>query len=176
MRWWGSPAFIEEIATGDEFDPRIGRNQDLEGRAHPANRTPGCSDGPGPRYAAPVETDPLAEFETMVVAAVERLPEAFRARLGSVAIVVEDEPSPGELASVGARGLFGLYRGVPRTAYGADGSPSPSVITIYRGPHVRAYPDPAVRALAVEDTLRHEVAHHLGISDTRLRELRRGER
>lgn len=123
-----------------------------------------------------MEHDPLAEFEALVAAAVEHLPEAFRARLDSVAIVVEDEPSPDELASVGARGLFGLYRGVPRTAYGAGSSPSPSVITIYRGPHVRAYADPAVRALAIEDTLRHEVAHHLGISDARLRELRRGER
>jgi predicted Zn-dependent protease with MMP-like domain len=122
-----------------------------------------------------VEHDQLAEFEALVAAAVERLPEAFRGRLDSVAIVVEEEPSPDELASVGARGLFGLYRGVPRTAYGADGSPSPSVITIYRGPHVRAYPDPVGQAHAVEDTVRHEVAHHLGISDRRLHELRRDE-
>ena len=28
----------------------------------------------------------------------------------------------------------------------------------------------------VEETLRHELAHHLGISDARLGELRRGER
>ena len=40
----------------------------------------------------------------------------FRDELGSVAIVIEDEATPEQLASVGARGLYGLYQGVPRTA------------------------------------------------------------
>ena len=59
-------------------------------------------------------------LEGLVIDALEALPIEFRDRLGSVAIVIEDEPSPAQLASVGARGLFGLYQGVPRTAYGAD--------------------------------------------------------
>ena len=111
------------------------------------------------------------EFEDLVFAALDALPAEFRERLGSVAVVVEDEPSADELASVGARGLFGLYQGVPRTAWGADGVPVPSKITIYRGPLGRAYREPASLARGVADVVRHEVAHHFGISDDRLREL-----
>jgi len=110
----------------------------------------------------------------MVLAALDALPAEFRERLGSVALIVEDEPSPEELASVGARGLFGLYQGVPRTAWGADGVPVPSKITIYRGPLGRAYRDPAALARGVAEVVRHEVAHHFGIGDERLRELRAG--
>ncbi|MGZ8438096.1 MAG: metallopeptidase family protein, partial [Candidatus Limnocylindrales bacterium] len=81
-------------------------------------------------------------IESMVVDALERLPEPFRERLGSVAIVIEDEADAGQLASVGARGLFGLYQGIPRTRLSADAAPAPSKITIFRGPLVRASPGP----------------------------------
>jgi predicted Zn-dependent protease with MMP-like domain len=123
-------------------------------------------------------TDELAEepadpFEALVVAALDSLPQAFRDRLGSVAIVVEDEPSPAQLASVGAPGLYGLYTGVPRTAWGADDAAVASKITIFRGAHLRQYRDPDSLARGVADTVRHEIAHHFGISDTRLDELAR---
>ena len=56
------------------------------------------------------------EIEEFVVDALERLPQPFASQLGSVAIVIEDEPTPAQLASVGARGLFGLYQGDPADA------------------------------------------------------------
>ena len=34
----------------------------------------------------------------------------------SVAIVIEEEATPAQLAAVRARGLYGLYQGVARTA------------------------------------------------------------
>lgn len=114
------------------------------------------------------------DVEALVVAALDALPPAYRDRLGSVAIVVEDEPTPAQLAAVGARGLYGLYQGVPRTVYGADQAAIPSKITIFRGPLMRAHPDPQRLAAAVVDTVHHEVAHHFGISDARLHELRGG--
>jgi predicted Zn-dependent protease with MMP-like domain len=49
----------------------------------------------------------------------------------------------------------------------------PSKITIFRGPHLRAYRTSAALTEGVRETLDHEVAHHLGIGDERLRELRR---
>jgi predicted Zn-dependent protease with MMP-like domain len=116
------------------------------------------------------------DLEALVVDALERLPTPFRNQLGSVAIVIEDEASPDELASVGAAGLFGLYHGIPRTRLSADAAPSPSKITIYRGPLTRAYRDPAALAAAVTDTVYHEIAHHFGISDARLLELKRSGR
>jgi predicted Zn-dependent protease with MMP-like domain len=115
-------------------------------------------------------------FDVALAAAIERLPEAYRAQLETVAIVVADEASAEELASTGARGLLGLYRGVPRTVHGASHAPIPSVITLYRGPLERTYRSPAALTAGVEETLRHELAHHLGISDARLVELQRGDR
>ena len=97
------------------------------------------------------------DIEDMVFDALERLPAPFRDQLGSVAIVIEDQASPEQLASVGARGLYGLYQGVPRTRWSADNG------------------TPERLAAAVTDTVYHEIAHHFGISDARLHELERGE-
>ena len=114
------------------------------------------------------------DLESLVVDALERLPAPFRDRLGSVAIVIEDEPTPEQLASVRAHGLYGLYQGVPRTAWAADCASYPSKITIFRGPLTRAHRTPDRLAAAVTDTVYHEIAHHFGISDARLHELRDG--
>jgi predicted Zn-dependent protease with MMP-like domain len=116
------------------------------------------------------------DLEGMVIDALERLPAPFREQLGSVAIVIEDEASPEQLALVGAAGLFGLYQGIPRTRLSADATPAPSKITIFRGPLMRAHPDPTTLAAAVAETVYHEVAHHFGISDERLEELRQAGR
>jgi predicted Zn-dependent protease with MMP-like domain len=122
---------------------------------------------------APPDPGPDDPFETMVFAALDALPDAFRDRLGSVAVVIEDEPTPAQLASVGAWGLLGLYTGLPRTAWGAENAAIASKITIFRGPHLRQFHDLETLELGVAETVRHEVAHHFGISDARLEELAR---
>jgi len=121
-----------------------------------------------------VESGSLDEvdFDVVIDDVLERLPAPFREQLGSVAIVIEDEATLDQLASVRAGGLFGLYQGVPRTRWGVDNVPIPSKITLFRGPLTRANPGRALLTLAIEDTLLHEIAHHLGIDDDRLRELR----
>ena len=123
-----------------------------------------------PSPAEPVAPD---DFETAIDRAIEALPRPFREQLESVAIVVEEEATPEQLAAVRAAGLYGLYQGVPRTRWGVDNVPIPSKITLFRGPLTRANPDPERLAGAIEDTLLHEIAHHFGIDDDRLRELRR---
>ncbi len=121
---------------------------------------------------APEIDDPaVAAFDAALEAAIARLPDQYRAQLATVAIMVADEATPDELATVGAAGLYGLYRGVPRTAFGADHAPIPSVITLYRGPLERRWRSREALVHGVEETLRHELAHHLGISDARLDEL-----
>jgi len=124
---------------------------------------PGSASGPDP-------------FDAALATAIGRLPDEYRAQLETVAIVVADEATAEELASTGAHGLLGLYRGVPRTAFGASHAAVPSVITLYRGPLERVYRSPEALVAGVEDTLRHELAHHLGISDARLVELKHGSR
>lgn len=113
-----------------------------------------------------------ADLEALVADALDRLPAPFRDRLGSVAIVIEDEPTTDQLASVRAHGLYGLYQGVPRTAWAADQASVPSKITIFRGPLTRAHRTREALAAGVTDTVYHEIAHHFGISDARLHELR----
>jgi predicted Zn-dependent protease with MMP-like domain len=112
-------------------------------------------------------------FEDWVLEAIDTLPGAFREQLGSVAIVIEEWPTPEQLASTHAPGLFGLYEGIPRSRLGADAVSAPSRITIYRGTLEAHYRTPEALRNKVVDTVRHEIAHHLGISDARLRQLER---
>jgi len=126
-----------------------------------------------PDHKDAVETEADDPFEDLVYRALDSLPEVFRERLGSVAIVVEDDPTPEQLASVGAPGLLGLYTGIPRTAYGADHIMAASKIVIFRNPHLHRYRTPEALSAGVAATVRHEVAHHFGISDERLHELER---
>jgi predicted Zn-dependent protease with MMP-like domain len=113
-------------------------------------------------------------FEDLVEEAIAAIPMPFAEALDDVAIVIEDEPSDDQL---GARDLddgdtlYGLYDGVPRTAWGADWAPVPNRITLFRLPLEADYPDPADLADEVWLTLIHELAHHLGIDEDRLREL-----
>jgi predicted Zn-dependent protease with MMP-like domain len=125
------------------------------------------------RSPAPDPSDPsvAVDFDDVIDDVIDSLPEAFAQRLGSVAIVVEDEATHDQLASVGAPGLFGLYQGVPRTRFGVDNVPVPSKITLFRGPLTRANRDPERLRTAIANTLLHEIAHHFGIDDDRLREL-----
>ncbi len=114
------------------------------------------------------------DFDAVIDDVLDRLPGPFLEQLGSVAIVVEDEPTSEQLASVDAGGLFGLYQGVPRTRFGVDNAPIPSKITLFRGPLTRFNPGHERLTKAIEETLLHEIAHHLGISDERLSELHAG--
>jgi predicted Zn-dependent protease with MMP-like domain len=108
------------------------------------------------------------DFEREVEQALESLPPDLRASMSNVEIVVEDEPPPG-------MPLLGLYQGVPLTRRGSGyaGVP-PDKITIFRGPLERHYGhgDDSLRS-AIRRVVLHEIAHHFGISDERLRELGR---
>jgi len=108
------------------------------------------------------------DFEGSAQAAIDSLPDDLRQAMSNVAIMVEDEPPPGQP-------LLGLYEGVPltRRTTGYSGVP-PDKITIYRGPLERHYGhDPALLQQQIRRVVLHEIAHHFGISDERLRELDR---
>ena len=71
--------------------------------------------------------------------------------------------------------LLGLYYGVPKTAWGRSLAPIlPDKITIYMGPILwLAREDEKRIKELVADTVIHEIAHHFGISDKRLDDLRK---
>lgn len=113
-------------------------------------------------------------FERLVERALARIPPPFSDVLDEVAIVIADEPTAEELKENGMgpdEFLYGLYEGVPRTEWGADWTALPNRITLFRLPLEEDYPDPDDLEDEVRETVIHELAHHLGIDDERLREL-----
>ena len=117
-----------------------------------------------------------AEFENLVLKALEELPADFREKLENVDIVIENEPDMGiaKALGLGTKGrLLGLYQGVPlkrRTHY--YGMVLPDKITLYKDNIERASSRAGIEiGEQVKHVLQHEIAHHFGISDGRLRHL-----
>jgi predicted Zn-dependent protease with MMP-like domain len=113
-------------------------------------------------------------FEDLVDAALATIPMPFAAALDEVAIVIADEPTPGQLADnelPSDEVLYGLYEGVPRTEWGSDWVAMPNRITLFRLALEADFADPDDLADEVWVTVVHELAHHLGIDDDRLHEL-----
>ena len=114
-------------------------------------------------------------FEELVIRAVEELPVEFQDRMENVVILVEDVPSPYQLRhSRTGRNmvLLGLYEGVPHTERGSYyGMVPPDKISIFQKniEYVCRTEDEIVKE--VGRVVRHEIAHHFGISDARLYEL-----
>ena len=111
-------------------------------------------------------------FEELVLEAVEALPERFRARLVNVDIEVRDWPSPEELQSArvpAGRMLLGLYVGIPYTRRGRYQVALPDRIFIYQRSIERlCRSDDEVRE-RVGRVIKHEIAHHFGLTDADLR-------
>lgn len=113
-------------------------------------------------------------FEALVDRALASIPQPFAAALDEVAIVIADEPTPDQIRENQVEPddtLYGLYEGVPRTEWGADWAPFPNRITLFRLPLEEDFADPDELADEVWATVIHELAHHLGIDDSRLEEL-----
>jgi predicted Zn-dependent protease with MMP-like domain len=110
-----------------------------------------------------IEVDP-ARFEEMVASALDELPEDLGRLMSNVAVTVEHRAGP--------PGLLGLYQGVPLTdrTTGYAGV-LPDRITIYRQAICAVCQTEEEVADQVRRTVIHEVAHHFGIDDARLREL-----
>lgn len=110
-----------------------------------------------------VEVEP-ERFEAMVTEALDGLPEDLGALMSNVAVFVEHGKGP--------RGLLGLYQGIPltRRTTGYAGV-LPDRITIYRHAICGVCDSEADVVEQVRRTVVHEVGHHFGIGDARLREL-----
>ena len=118
-------------------------------------------------------------FERLVARAVDSLPEEFRTRLENIDVVVEDWPTQSQLAEAGLRDgytLLGLYEGVPLTKRGGHyGMVPPDKITIFQKPIEAECRDDARITAEIQKVVRHEIAHHFGIGDRRLRQIERDE-
>jgi predicted Zn-dependent protease with MMP-like domain len=105
----------------------------------------------------------LERFEELVADALDSIPAELGKLVENVVVLVSDDP-PG--------GFYGFYQGVPltnRSNYG--GMVMPDRITIFRRTILAHAADENDAVDRVRRTVIHEVAHHFGISDPRLREL-----
>ena len=111
----------------------------------------------------------MDDFEELVEEAIDVAAGRPARFMSNVAVVVEDEPPAG-------LPLLGLYQGVPLTA------PHERVRGACRRTRSRSTAarssgssggDPDASARQVRRVVLHEIAHHFGICDERLRELDR---
>lgn len=104
------------------------------------------------------------EFERLVVAAIDALPDDVANELDNVAFCVEDDCEDD---------LLGEYIGIPRTERSGDDSGSlPDKIVLYRLAIVDECDGNAADiAEEIRRTLWHEIAHHLGWDDDVLHEI-----
>ena len=110
-----------------------------------------------------IEVDP-SRFEEMVVTALDGLPEELGRLMRNVAVTVEHGAGP--------PGLLGLYQGIPLTSRTSQyAGVLPDRITIYRQAICAICSTEEEVAVEVRRTVIHEIAHHFGIDDDRLREL-----
>ena len=116
-------------------------------------------------------------FETLVAQALETLPAEFQERLENVDVVVEDLPSHIQMRSAGiGKGytLLGLYEGVPLTKRTSSyGMVTPDKITIFQKTIESKCGETNYTSIQSEirKVVFHEIAHHFGIGDARLKEL-----
>ena len=114
-------------------------------------------------------------FEWFVVKAVEDLPEEFLTRLQNIDVVVEGYPTSSQVTRAGLRHgqtLLGLYEGVPQTRRGGHyGLVPPDKITIFQKPIEARCRNNTEIITEIQRIVKHEIAHHFGISDSRLKQL-----
>ncbi len=116
------------------------------------------------------------EFETIVKGVLGELPKEFKDKLQNIDIVIEEELDMEAVKrlGLGAKGrLLGLYQGIPlkdRTHY--YGMVMPDKITLYKQNIERSCEagESDIHE-EIKHVIQHEIAHHFGISDKRLKDL-----
>ncbi len=119
------------------------------------------------------------KFEEIVKEGISQIPEKFLKKLENVAIVIEDEPTSYQLRKLKVREnsiIFGLYEGIPQTKRGNYGQVLPDKITIFqKAIEEYANSEEEIKEM-VKNTVWHEIAHHFGMDERRVREAERRRR
>lgn len=115
------------------------------------------------------------EFEAIVAAAIDNIPEKYAKNLHNVAFVTEDIPSPEQRRKLELHDnqtLFGLYEGVPLTKRGAGYNlVLPDKITLFKVPIEMSSNSQAELIDQVNKTVWHEVAHYFGLDHEQIHRL-----
>ena len=109
---------------------------------------------------------------SLVTSALDHLPDEFLDLLNNVDVVVEDYPTRTQSKGMERNKLLGLYEGVPLTDRDTHyGLVLPDKITIFQKPIESNCSSDAEIIDQVEKTVRHEIAHHFGMTDEELDEI-----
>lgn len=112
------------------------------------------------------------DFEELVTKAVKEIPEDFAKYLDNVEVTVAMWPNLNQRRYAKGALLFGLYEGIPKTKRGLNYTMVlPDKITIFQGPIELVAQTPEDVKRQVKKTVIHEIAHHFGISDKRLKQI-----
>jgi len=113
------------------------------------------------------------EFEKLVAAGLDAIPEEYAKHIENVAIVFADEPTMEQKRLLNLRPhslLFGLYEGVPKTKRNYASITLPDKITIFKFPIIQAVGlDHGRIKDQVARTVLHEIEHHFGFDDPEIR-------
>jgi len=112
------------------------------------------------------------KFEQLVKQGIEAIPKRFLEKLDNVDIIIEDEPTEEQMRKLNLRKevkLFGLYEGVPQTKRGHYTWVMPDKITIFQKPIESVYSTDEEIKEQVKKTVWHEIAHHFGMDEGRVR-------
>lgn len=111
-------------------------------------------------------------FEELVAEGIDTIPEELSRYIENVAVVVQDWPTPAQQSGHGGM-LLGLYQGIALTRRSpmSYSGVMPDRITIFRAAHLRITDTEEQLRHRIAVTVVHEIGHHFGISDERLREL-----
>ncbi|KQS03820.1 neutral zinc metallopeptidase [Sphingomonas sp. Leaf357] len=109
-------------------------------------------------------------IEEIALATLEGLPEAFRAHLGEVVLIVEDYADDETLAALGIEhplDLSGVYHGRPvGEKSSSDSGAVPDRIHLYRRAILEEWIETGVSLDdLVAHVMIHEIGHHFGLSD-----------
>lgn len=115
-------------------------------------------------------------FEKLVWQGVKAIPKKFLEKLNNVDIVIGDEPTPTQTEKLKLRQgikLFGLYEGVPQTDRRHYTWVLPDKITIFQKPIEKICSSDEEIKERVKKTVWHEIAHHFGMDEKRVRKAER---
>ncbi|MDD3170341.1 MAG: metallopeptidase family protein [Candidatus Paceibacterota bacterium] len=115
----------------------------------------------------------IEHFEKLVKEGIKAIPKKFLEKLDNVDIVIEEEPTQVQLKKLrigSGYSLFGLYEGIPKTKRWEYGQVLPDKITIFKNPiEELARSEEEIKKI-VKDTVWHEIAHHFGMDEKKVRE------
>jgi len=112
------------------------------------------------------------KFEELVKQGIEAIPKRFLEKMNNVEIVIDNEPTEEQMEKLKLRKdakLFGLYEGIPQTKRGFYAGVLPDKITIFQKPIEETCSDDEQIKERVKKTVWHEIAHHFGMDEERVR-------